>query len=489
MHFAPVVVVAHRDGPNRWSVTLGEVAETLVTNPGLPLVVRAPGAAIEHVARHEASVWEGLAASGIVWLAGGFSDPVLADLPIAAQRIQMTREKTAMDAAGIVAGGLWVADSWEPGLVSLARRHGLDLVFVPTALGTGSRSRPGAAERAGETVMVVPVGDVDAGEDPDDGLATVVVDAGDLGGFARDHGGCLMDPSAYLAGHQPGEPVWIPTTRPVRTPETEHYYRKLLLLMAAGGDGDRYPDELLVLQSREHVVVENNDTPALHRRLLTIRTSTDRTRHRGDGWVEMTDVDWDADGVTELHVETATTSLVIDPTTATLDVWGDKTTAWPLSAVAPPVAGLLIRRLTVDGDQEIAPEPMRIESRSVGRGEATISMAAPSGLRCRLQVEGTSIKLELFVPGTTASRVGPEIPLALASPLVRVDGGEWIPADEPFAAVGHRFRVGDGTREMLVTSSRPCELFVRPHPGTGVVIWPHWVTGGDTTYQVTLTPS
>jgi hypothetical protein len=111
------------------------------------------------------------------------------------------------------------------------------------------------------------------------------------------------------------------------------------------------------------------------------------------------------------------------------------------------------------------------------------------GGSCRLEVTGRTVSLELTIAPTDRVRLGPEIPVNLNGARVRVDGGAWMEADQPVALAGHRFRITDGLRTMLIAAPRPCELFVRPLAGRGMVIWPHWMTRGDATYRFALTPS
>jgi hypothetical protein len=487
MHIAPVVLVQHRLGPEGWSKALAAVAETLNRHPDLTLTVRASGAVLEHAVRSEPRTWGRLAIERILWLAGGYSDPVLTALPPAAERLQLTRESTAMDLAGIRAGGLWVGDAWEPGLVSTALREGHHLVFLSAALFRGLPERPGPVERAGEAVVAVPVTDSvpDDGVDSSDGMVAVRVEPTDLEEFTTAHRAKLVSPDTYLADHLPGDRLAPRLASPARDPDRETFYRKLLLLVRDQGDRGTSRDVVLRLLSREYLL--GGHPVDAYDDLVAARSSLDRAMHRGDTWALVSEVDWDADGIDEVHVETAAASLVVDPAAGSLDYWDDKAAGWAVTAVDPPMVGLLIRRLTDRGD-EAHVEPMRLESRATSKTEASITLAAPSGTVCRLDLVGPRLGLEIEMPKGEPARLGPEIPIWLDRPQLRVDGGSWAETSEPVAVSGHRFRLADDTRTLLIASQRPCQLFVRPLPGRGIVIWPHWLTVAGT-YRISFEPA
>lgn len=487
MHIAPVVFIPHDVGPEGWSVALISLVDCFGRHPELPLTVRAPGALLEHAVRSEPDVWARLPSERILWLAGGFSDPVLTLLPPAAEALQLSREMTAMDAAGISPGGLWVGDGWEPGLVTTATRAGLPLVFFEAALLPDLPDRPGALERAGEARLGLPVAPSlpEMKDRAEDGLVAVRSTIAGLEDLIESHHGHLMAPDQYLASHPPSHRLAPVVSSPARHPDRETFYRKLLLLVRDQGDRSTGQDLVLRLQSREYLLEAEPDRADAE--LVAARRSLERSRHRGDTWVQMRQVDWDADGVDEIHLETASISLVVDPTTASLEYWDDKSTGWPITAVAPAMTGLLLRRLT-DDEEEPPVEGMRLEGRAEGKAHALVSLSDPGGVVCRVEVTGVTLSIELAIPETEPVRIGLEIPLSMETPRLRVDGGPWIDTGEPVAVSGHRFRLTDGERSLLISAPRPCELFLRALPGTGVVIWPHWVTVGGS-YRISLSPA
>lgn len=485
MHIAPVVLIRHAAGAARWKEAVTALADCLSRHPHLEITVRLPGAALEHVVREDPTLWGDLDRSRVRWLAGGYSDPVLTSLPPGAASLQLEREAVAMDTAGVTPAGLWAGDAWEPGLVSLAAEKTLPLVFLDASLLDGHPDRPGAVDRAGEAVIVVPVRESLPAPWPHDGLVAVRVAAEDLEDWVGSRSGPIVTPDDYLADHPPGERLAPPVTSPVRHPERETFYRKLLLLTRDQGDRTTGRDALLRLQSRENLL--DGEAADGDRALIEARRTLDRARHRGDSWVEVRDVDWDADGLSEIWIETAEHTVVVDPAAGSFDVWDDKTLGWPIGEVAPPLSGVLSRRLTDDGQPPLP--RMAVEGRIEGKAQASVTLSDVRGESCRLDVSGRTLTLELSVPPTGPVRLGPEIPLNFTGVRLRADGGDWVEATEPVAVAGHRFRLTDGERAMLIAVPRPCELFVRPLPGRGVVVWPHWMTRGGAAYRLAFTPS
>jgi hypothetical protein len=341
-------------------------------------------------------------------------------------------------------------------------------------------------DRAGQAVITIPVMESVPDSWPDDALATVRVAPADLRVLADRHPGRLVTPDAYLDDHLPGGRLAPPVVSPSRHPERETFYRKLLGVTRDQGDRSTGRDAVMRLQSREHLRQPGGPQP--DRDLIDARRALDRARHRGDSWVEVREVDWDGDGLDEVWVETPEQTLVVDPPAGSFEVWDAKALVWPITDVAPALPGLILRRLGPDGDEPPALR-LTVEGRTEGRSQASVTLTHPRAGSCRVELTGRTLALEFAVAPTEPVRVGPEIPLNLAGVRLRADGGEWMAVEDPVAVAGHRFRLADDDRTMLVASPRPCELFVRPLAGRGVVIWPNWLTRGRGTYRLALTPS
>lgn len=487
MHIAPVVIVHHSVGPSGWVDALTHVASALESHPDLPLTIRLPGAAVEHISHTEPDLWAAVVASDVQWLAGGFSDPILVTLPDSARAAQLRRERTAMDAAGIGPRGIWIGDYWAPDLVSLVIDEEHTLMLLDGSLVPDPPTRPGAVERAGATVTAVAV----IAEIPDqpepDGLTALRISPVDLAALATSHRGRLISPLGYLAEHLPGARLTPRTTPPVIPADVEPFYRKVLLLTTDMGDRVPGQDILFGLQTRE-TLQPGGAGKSQHRDLIASRVAFDRSRHRGDSWVVVEEVDWDADGVDEIHIESATSGMVVDPANGTLETWDDKVSKWPITAVEPSRPGTLIRRSTVEG-VDPPPEPLSVQRREEGRGEALLILEGSSGVVCRVEIRGRSLTWEVGLDVGDTLRLGPEIPVAMEGARLRVDGGEWMETDQPVAVTGHRFRLADHEHALVVEAPRPCELFTHPLPGRGLVIWPHWLTSTDSAYRVTFTPT
>lgn len=486
-HVAPVVIVTHQAGPDGWVAQVEALLAAIEAHPHAPVTVRLPGAALDHLVKHHRDLWAQVRALEIAWLAGGWSDPVLADLPMAAARLQLAREKTALDAAGINPSGLWLNDGWERTMATFALESGHPLVFVDSEILADPADRPGAFDRAGETVIVVPVAGEPTGS-AGDGLATIRVEAPALGHFLAANPGRVTTPDRYLADHLPGRRLQPRVGVPERGGAVERFYRKLLRVVADHSERSAAIDLVLGLESREYTTGAGLG-PEADLQLLEARKAVDRALMRGDGWVRVIDVDWDGDGTDEVQVETPGATLVVDAADGRIITWDDKTGAWPITSVDPPTLGVVVRQLTEAG-AETAVAPMWVERRTQGRGEARLRLTDEVGGKYRLGLAGRVLSIEVVPGETDGVLLGPELPLRfeVASTRLRVDGGEWHDLNSATAVTGHRFRLTDAHHALLMSSPRPANLFVHPLGDSGIVMWLHWAATPGGEYQVTLEP-
>src|SRR5690606_11570936 len=129
MHVVPVVVATHASGPEAWERTVAAVAACLDRHSHASVVLRLPGAAIDHLAQEDRPLLDRLGAGRVLGRAGVLSAPLVTGIGPEDVRLQLGRERTAMEMAGSTPGGLWVDGEWAPGLGSGARDAGHHLVF------------------------------------------------------------------------------------------------------------------------------------------------------------------------------------------------------------------------------------------------------------------------------------------------------------------------------------------------------------------------
>ena len=411
-----------------------------------PLAVAVPGRVWRYLADHDLSVPTG----DVQWLRMGWSEADLTVLPEPARTLQLTREADALSAMGIDPTGFF-ATTWDPTLVPTPPDHGIDHVVVPA-----DTAGYGAADR-----------------------------------FDR-----VLPVSEHPPDRRLRPPVDSPAFRSEPTdPSSEILYRKMLRLLA--GMGGRSPAAVVshVLETQHHSTYPGPIDPLLrrdlHRSLLRARHLLD-SRRRGDTWVEVERLDWDADGAEEVQIESAALSLVVDPDSGRVLYLDDKAGDWPVTAIPDDgEPGLILTRLIATDDEPQFVRLPTVEKVEERRAGAALVVAGPHGagtLSVTVSVEGSALRLAYHLDQMTESRLGPELPLAFGAgtPRMRVDGGEWVDVTEPVAATGHRFRFADAERDVLVVMPVPGDCFGRPLEPFGVVVWAHWPTDGAGDYELTV---
>jgi alpha-amylase len=331
----------------------------------------------------------------------------------------------------------------------------------------------------------------------------------------------------------------------VEYPEAGVLYRKMLRIahhIEAGRGPAAAQSELLKAQGNDaywHGVFGGLYAPylraATNRHLITAQTLIDAGHHRTRGWCYLRHVDWDADGRSEVEVELPDQSWVLDPSEGgCLLYFDDKPSQWSIGDVVArrfeayhadlptaPVYDRHTRRWLTDHllptattaeafaavtYQELLALPefeYTVEETTEGRGSARIEMSACDGAVSKtIQAENRLLDVEYQISGVPAGRFGPELPVAVweGAGHIRVDGGSWQEIGEPLALHGHRFRLRhSGIRtSLLVVLRQPGTVFAFPlrtetrgdaglaSVTQGVVLWPHWSTDGDGTYQLSI---
>ncbi len=454
---------------------------------GVPVSLAVPGRLWRHLADRDLPV----PAGDVQWLRMGWNEPDLTVLPEAARSLQLTREADALNAVGIDPTGFFTS-TWDPTLVPTLTGHGIDHAVVAA----GTTGAYGAADRF-DRVLPVFLAGPEPGSEGTRTLVTVVTDQpeavlGRLGDVS------FTTPARHLADDPPAHrlrpPVDSPAFRPdPADPSSEILYRKMLRLVAALGE--RSPAGVVsdVLEVQHHATYPGPIDPLLrrelHRTLLRARHLLDG-RRRGEGWVEVARLDWDADGADEVQIESVAVSLVVDPDTGRILYIDDKVGEWPVTAIPDDGdPGLILARVIAgDGLPQSAglPTVEKVEERR-GGAVVTVGGTFQSGsLSVTVAAEGSILRLAYHLEDMPESRLGPEIPFSLGPTAVRVDGGDWIQIDGPVAATGHRFRFSDGERQVLVVMPVPGDCFARPLDPFGVVVWAHWPTGGDGDYELSV---
>ncbi len=218
----------------------------------------------------------------------------------------------------------------------------------------------------------------------------------------------------------------------------------------------------------------------LRRELLTLRAALDQDQRRS--WGRLRRVDWDADGVEEVEIETTRWLAILDAEAAALPTVADKTARWPLSSV-PGEPGWMMARHVESLDQVT---PTRLSLTVTGLEETKdrlVLSAETDHLKMTMVITDQDIAFEYRLEDMAPGLIGPELSLQLDDPTMRVDGSRWRPLDQPAAHTGHKFRVKGGDQELVLTSINPATLFVRPVEG-GLVAWLHWTTDGTGRYQL-----
>jgi hypothetical protein len=385
-----------------------------------------------------------LARTSWSFLVGGWTDPILASLPASSRDLQIGREIEELTDLGI--GDLigYVPSGWEPELASLFAAHGIQQVAVGASPPLAS---PMVTDHLGDVVTVLPL---------------------------------LPSPASVILAdghpsraHPPIDRTWAEELD--ANPEAALLYRKMLRL--ATRIPERPPTEavdLLLDAQAARWYRGEVDRAGAHNALINARRRIDQERRLPADWTRVTQLDWDADGVTEAHLENPLLSTVVDPAEGLIKTVDLKNEGRALAYVPGEPPWRIARAIS---DHHPARLQFDLESVEEARELVTVRMSHPQ-LEVTMQVRGTEITFE-YRPGPDLpyQRLGPEMVLALGEQVrMRVDGGAWNPIADPAAHPGHRFRFDDSSRQVLVSLTHPGDLFVS-RLGGGVVAWANWPVG------------
>ena len=464
--------------------TVAELAELagLTGRRAVVAAVAAPAALLEAA---EPEVIEQLAASDIEWVRSARTAPALALLPDEFLQSALAVESDRYQELGLHGDALYFEGPPSRSLPRIAAEGDISCVIT--------RSDQTSSGVLVDLDMVIPCFGAAAAADlsrPGDELQLWETTVEDL--EARiDHIGSLRGrdlstPTRFLEHHS------VTGAFPVQglSFEPDPLLERKLVRIATRLH--RRPAAEVVNLILEAASVENLASSAgaerhasVHSALITARAAIDNSRRRSDDWARVTRLDWDADGREEVQVELKTSSFVIDPTAGgAVLVFDDKSEGTPIAWLESEPPGLLFHMH--DGEELPETTELTIDGIEESREGITITLTDAIGwVSVVVGLSDRAIDLEYHLTGAAERRIGPELPLRLGDTRLRVDGGEWMPVDQPIAASGHRFRLEGSLRDALITSMLPTDLFVRPSDG-GVVIWPNWYAAAPGTLPIRI---
>jgi hypothetical protein len=444
---------------------------------------------------------DGLDAERIEVVRTGYSEPWFPLLPDTEITRQLEREAASLNGRGLIPGPLWVTGPWSTRLPLTFAAAGVEALLIPADRLDVPRSGVVAhLDAVMPVIPVIPAIDRLEGFDGDDAVA-VEIGFDELEEAASElagRPGCdLTTTRAFLEAHRPSgrrRPSiddW--EARFASDPDRFVLHRKLVRLVTRVPDRLSPLTERAVLEAERSAPLVEGRLEVAHRAIIAARVAIDGERRRGDDWLNVSRLDWDADGADEVHVELSTVSMVVAPhRSAAVPTFDMKDPVWPASTV-PGEPGWVLCRFTDDGDElEARPIDLTVMRASeVKGGKAELEMTGRLGdgtVTVSVAIAKARLDVGYHLDDALPGQIGPEIHLALGSDVqVRVDGSAPLPIEGPRAVTGHKFRITDGEHQLVLTSLIPCSLFIRPGvEGTGLVAWAHWSTTGSDSHSLTL---
>lgn len=427
-----------------------------------------------------------LAKSRVEWVRSGRTAPSLGHVPDKFIRTALAAEDDVLTDMGLAGSTLYFEGPPSSRLPRVARDADMTSLLTPTP-----------APRSGVLVhldMVIPCFGVAAGHDPvedDDGLAVwnTPIDGleATVDSVMRMTRCDLTTPSEFLLYHIVGEPF---ETSDLESEPDPLLARKLVRLSTRlpARPSTEVTNHLLDAASVEALDVNAGPTRhrGAHESLISARAKIDDSRRRNDDWAKVSRLDWDADGSEEVQVELATTSFVLDPHQGgQVLVLDDKASGDATGWIQHEPLGVIARTVTADGDEgHVGLAVSGIEERRAG---VSVGLeTADRDILVAVTIGDRALDVEYAFTEVDAARFGPELPLAIGRVEMRVDGGDWTDVNETMAVTGHRFRLRGETRQVLISSLLPSDLFIRPAGDSGVVVWPNWLVSGTAAYSVRI---
>lgn len=473
-----------------------ELVHAEVERRGTPIAVSISGPALSAV-RHQAGTLVEELAGRVEWVRTVWDAPDLTTLPHRVIEAAVRHETAVWESAGLEPGTLSIAGPWEPRLVATLASLGERVILME-----GARLRPergGVLRHLDSTIAAIGVFGVPDTFSPDRSDSLEVWRVADpsrldtvVDRLLAAATTALTTPADHTAAHAVTGSADVRPSEVREVPESTVLRNKVLRLSTRMPE--RAPTDALehLLEGANQEGLSADATGPLRRRLheslIRARRLVDDRKRRGDEWGRVRRIDWDADGRTEVQIETAGISLVIDPDHGTtIPVLDDKVRTWAAGFLTGEPPGTLFR--LVDGDGRPVPVEARLDQVEEEREHVQVVFSGVAGrsgtVRCRLRVSDRSLRLRYEADGLPAGRLGPRLDLALGRSRARADGAEWIPVTDTTSLTGHRFRLDGPRAQVLAGSMIPTECTLRAHDD-GVIAWLHWSTTGAGIYESTI---
>lgn len=465
---------------------LAVMEELIRRRPSVVASVAIAGHLMDALAQDEGMTTT-LAGSDIEWTRSAWTTPDLTLLPDEFVQSALAYEFEVFDDLGLRGSSLYFEGAPGARLPRIARQADLTCLITPTP-----EPRTGVLTHLDMIIPCLGASGSIPSPTPTDGVSAQVVSVDRLERRIDEVmalPNCdITTPARYLADHVVGGPFDTSDLTSTPDPLLE---RKLIRIATRLPSRPSAEVTRLVLEAAAVDSISSDAPPTLHHEvhtaLITARARIDASRRRNDDWARVSRLDWDADGYEELQIEQPALSIVVDPHHgARLPVLDDKTTNHPIGWLPGEPLGMLIHTTDPDGN----PEDNRMTISGIDERRDAVSVAMEAlgqpGMTVGFTVSGHLLQVDYEFGQPPRSRFGPELPLNLGATRLRVDGGDWVEVTDPLAVTGHRFRLEGETRQVLISTMLPTNLFLRPSDDRGVIVWPNWRVDGTGRYSIKI---